>query len=178
LVYFCPNCGTKAESTDSFCEKCGENLVSPNMISHFSSDEILAGVIVNHVKQHGKISFEHVMKFTRSEERTDRLFAQLERTGNFQIIQAGEKYQLTSLNQKAENLPYENQSQNLAVDKGKIQQLKALLEFGPIQEDFLPEMLDITPEKVKKLVQILLSEETYHIESKLGQTMIYKKLDV
>ena len=81
---YCSKCGNSI-SNSLFCEECGE--LTSNMPSSFSSEESLAGLIVTSINQRKLIKFSELKKIENNPEKIFRIFAQLERTLNYYIIQ-------------------------------------------------------------------------------------------
>lgn len=180
---FCPKCGMKNTDINLYCENCGEELTDQTMISRFSPDEVIAGHIVTYInnKKIKIISYEQINNFLKSNERTDRIFAQLERTGNFLIRKRGKKFYLTArqsfndvdLSQFDATKTKDSKVHN--IEDGKIAQLKALLEFGPILIDNLPELMSVSHENASKAVKNLLVDNQYQIKSDSTGKVISKR---
>ena len=180
-MIYCPKCGMKNTDINLYCENCGKELTDQTTISRFSPDEVIAGHLVNYINKNKKISYDQTNNFLKSNERTDRIFAQLERTGNFQIRKRKKKYYLIakhSLNEYDLSQIDDAKTKDssiLIIEEGKIAQLKALLEFGPILINHLPELMSISPKHASKAVEILLSNNNYQIESDSKGKVISKK---
>lgn len=178
-MIFCPNCGKKSNTTDIFCETCGENLANQTMISQFSSDDIIAGHFVTIIQKQETLSFDQANSLIRSEERTDRIFAKLERTGNFQIDKINGKFFLKPISAALTSIKNDhNISSPSKIDQGKFKQLKDLLDLGKIDLEKIPDIMNIEWQLSQKLVEKLLDQGIYRIETNPnnGKEFIHKIL--
>lgn len=135
MVAYCENCGS--ELTSLFCESCGT--ISSNIPNSFSTDDSLAGLLARVINQGKPLLFSEVLSLTKSIDRTFRIFAQLEKTTNFIIIEQSNDFLIKSVH----NLQKDNSFINSIKSKNKLVLIKSLLELFPLTEEDLKSLFPL-----------------------------------
>lgn len=91
---YCSKCGNSI-SNSLYCGKCGE--LTSNLPTSFSNEESLAGLVVSTISKNNYVKFSEFTKLEASKEKIFRIFAQLERTGNYFIEQDDLDFVLKSI---------------------------------------------------------------------------------
>lgn len=140
------------------------------MVDTNSTDATLAGFFARKVREEGRIGFKTVLELTQSKERAKRIFAQLERTGSCQIDRGTDQPYLVPNQGRSDPNTGEGQA-----DRGKVAQLRSLLEIGPISTDEIAELMGVAGETAEQLLGVLLEEGTYGVRTSPSGTVVFKR---
>ena len=164
MLAYCENCGSKL--TSLFCESCGT--LSSNIPNSYSTDDSLAGLLANVIKQGKPLLFSQVLSLTKSIDRTFRIFSQLERTTNYSIVKQNKDYLIKSIRSTKD----QNQSIDIIKTENKMVLIKSLLELFPISKSDLEELFPLQI-PMQDFVKYLGSN--YELKNIYGQKALIKK---
>ena len=170
--FFCPECGTKLDFDNRYCDSCGfklENALSP------TSDKHLAGVFVENLRLEPQISYKQILKLSQNADVADRIVAQLENTGNYKVRKEGNDYFINKISSEENLLDQEEQEEEFDVSSEHVSNLRNLLEVGPISVSSIPDMMHINNEQAEQLVGILLNSGNYQIHTRPDGVILYKR---
>ena len=134
---YCENCGSELSSL--FCESCGT--ISTNIPNSFSTDDSLAGLLANVIKQGKSLLFSQVLTLTKSLDRTYRIFAQLEKTRNYLIVKQENDYLIHTISSSSNQPSFIDSIKT----EDKLTLIKSILELFPLTKD---DLLDLFPLQV------------------------------
>lgn len=167
----CQNCGIRLELDSRFCESCGER-INTDLKPENLSDDYIAGQIADKLSKGGSFSYQDIVGFTENTERADRIVAQLENTGLFQVQIHNNQYFISNIKKIEKSI---TDTTEMVYDIDKFKQLEELLNIGPISLDTLPGILDISDlENTENLVSALLDTGKYKILSRPSGNIITK----
>lgn len=156
---YCDNCGR--EQSGLFCESCGA-ISASNIPNSFSNDEALAGMLANVINQGKSISISELLTLTKSQERSFRIFSQLEKTNNFFISESTNDYTIS----KKDSLKLHPKSSLILKETNRLIIIKSLLELFPLSFDeisYLKKFLGDTLE----IIKLLETNKNYKIDNNL-----------